>query len=114
MLYLGDPLESDAPLRRPLVDRLHDPRAAWFIFVVSLALTGFGWYLSNSYLANRALDRFGFDVEEADFAIRERMRVFEQLLRGGVGLFEASRNVTRSNWRSYVTNLDIDRHFAGV
>ncbi len=31
-----------------------------------------------------------------------------------MGLFETSENITRTDWRAYVTALDIDRHFARV
>ncbi|MFN0304043.1 MAG: CHASE domain-containing protein [Burkholderiales bacterium] len=108
-----DAAADDSP-HRPLLEFVHGPRAAWLILFVSLVLTGLGWQLSVSYLDQRARERFHFDVEGAEFAIRERMQVYSELLRGAAGLFEVLGEVSRKDWQTYVATLQIDHHFAGV
>jgi len=96
------------------VDKLHSPMMAWMILFMSLLITLAAWQLSASYAEERAHDRFSFQVEEARLAIKKRMFDYEQLLRGGVALFHASGNVTRSMWREYITTLEINQHYPGV
>ena len=37
-----------------------------------------------------------------------------QVLRGGVGLFNASRDVSRKEWHDYVQTLRIDQNYPGI
>ncbi|HRX71172.1 MAG: CHASE domain-containing protein [Gammaproteobacteria bacterium] len=39
---------------------------------------------------------------------------YETVLQGGLGLFAASENVTREEWRTYVSKLKIDRYYPGI
>lgn len=62
-----------------------------------------------------ANERFGFNVSEAQVAIRQRLMAYQQVLRGGVGLFAATGNqVTREEWRAYVNTLAIDKYYPGI
>lgn len=97
------------------VDYLHSPFMAWFILAISFVITFAAWKISTDYAEQRAHDRFKFLVDEAELAIKKRMLEYEQMLRGGVGLFEANKGqVTRTMWRQYVTTLEINNHFPGV
>lgn len=93
---------------------LHHPSIAWMVLVTSLLLTFFAWRLSVNYLAARAEDHFQFQVEELEEAVRRRMMEYEQVLRGGVGFFEASDDVSREEWRIYVENCQLDKYFPGI
>ncbi|NGZ29384.1 MAG: response regulator, partial [Magnetococcales bacterium] len=72
------------------------------------------WHISNVSVEQRVKDRFAFKVEEARIAIYKRMREYEQVLRGGVGLFNASGLVTRQDWHNYVTTLQLDTFWPGI
>lgn len=62
-----------------------------------------------------ARERFYFKISEAQFAIQQRLLAYEQVLRGGVGLFAAmGNNVTREEWRAYVNTLAIDKNYPGI
>ena len=65
----------------------------------------------SSYAEERARDRFDFQVEEAQLAIKKRMLDYEQMLRGGVGLFNSAGEVSRSMWHHYINTLEINRHY---
>ncbi|WP_404309257.1 CHASE domain-containing protein [Neorhodopirellula lusitana] len=88
--------------------------AAWLILIVSLALTAVAWSLSNQYIQRRARDRFDFRVDQVLKAIDQRMLEYEQVLRGGIGLYNSSKSVTREEWRVYATNSQLQRFYPGI
>ena len=81
--------------RKTIADLFHHVVTARVVLVISLLLTLLGWYVANEYAKQRAMDRFHFKVKEAQLAISKRMLEYEQVLRGGVGLFYGSTEVTR-------------------
>ncbi|MBF0296342.1 MAG: CHASE domain-containing protein [Magnetococcales bacterium] len=96
------------------LDGLHNQVIGWLILMTSMLLTFLAWYFSNLTMEERKRDNFAFEVEEARLAIHKRMREYEQVLRGGVGLFNASSEVTRSGWHHYVKTLQIDTYWPGI
>ncbi|MBF0609814.1 MAG: response regulator [Magnetococcales bacterium] len=96
------------------LEYLHNKVTAWIILAISILLTILAWHISNVSVEERAKDRFAFKVEEARIAIYKRMREYEQVLRGGVGLFNASTLVTRQDWHNYVTTLQLDTFWPGI
>lgn len=71
--------------RTSVADLLHSTITAWIVLTCSLLLTLLGWYITDAYARQRALDRFDFKVEEARLAITKRMQEHEQLLPGADG-----------------------------
>ena len=101
-------------MRASFADRYHNETTAWVVLAISLCITAFSWWLSNDYVQERAQDRFNFEVQKAKQAITKRMQEYEQVLRGGVGLFVSSTDVTRQDWHDYVENLRIDTYWPGI
>lgn len=67
------------------------------------------------YSAEQALQNdFDFMVRESNRRIEQRMQAYEQVLRGAVGLFAASKNVSRHEFRVYVDKLKLDANYPGV
>lgn len=99
---------------RHWVDIIHGSVSAWVILTVSFVITIAAWKISSNYALERAHDRFNFRAIELRIAIRKRLLEYEQMLRGGVGLFNASEAVTRNEWHSYVSSLEIEKYFPGV
>ena len=87
---------------------------AWIVLLASLVVTFFVWYLARGVALERANDRFVFQCQAIESALRERLRACEFLLQSGAGLFAGSEDVTRAEWRTYVTALQIDKHYQGV
>lgn len=100
--------------RLTLADRFQNESTAWVVFAASLIITIFSWWLTNQYAEQRAHDRFSFEAHQASHAIFKRMQEYEQVLRGGVGLFVSSDTVTRQDWHDYVTNLQIETYWPGI
>ncbi|QDS98052.1 CHASE domain-containing sensor histidine kinase [Adhaeretor mobilis] len=92
----------------------HSPLLAWLVLGISLLLTFCAWLLSNRYLNERAAERFTVRTNELEVAIRERMLEYEQVLRGGIGLFAASENVSRGEWHAYVSNSQLQKYYPGI
>ncbi len=92
----------------------HNSFTAWIVLSVSLVLTAAAWYVANNFVNERAHDRFVFQVDDLETAIKQRMLEYESVLRGGVGLFHSSKNVDRSEWAAYVENIDIEAYFPGL
>jgi signal transduction histidine kinase len=100
--------------KRRLSAILYHRATAWVILLCSLALTAAAWHISNSFVQQRARDRFEFQTQDVKAAIARRMLEYEAVLRAGVGLFHASDGVSRSEWRAFFETLSIDRYFPGI
>ncbi|WP_220808507.1 CHASE domain-containing protein [Noviherbaspirillum aridicola] len=69
--------------------------------------------------AQRAADQtvqtaFDFGVQESNERIRQRLAIYEQVLRATVGFFNAAENVTREEFRAYVNALSLAENFPGI
>ena len=87
---------------------------AWIVLLASLAVTFFAWYLARGIELKRANDRFVFQIRTIESALRERLHAYEFLLHSGADIFTVSKEVTRAEWRTYVTALQIDKYYPGV
>lgn len=87
---------------------------AWIVLLSSLLITFNAWYFVRGEAIKRAQARFNFRVKTIEAGIYERLQAYEFLLRGGNGLFEASDEVSREDWRTYVTKLQINQYYPGI
>nr|WP_319495567.1 CHASE domain-containing protein [uncultured Desulfobacter sp.] len=87
---------------------------AWIVLFSSLLITFNAWYFIRGEVIKRAHARFNFQVNAIEAGIYERLQAYEFLLRGGSGLFEASDEVSREEWRTYVTKLQINKYYPGI
>ncbi|MBM4201188.1 MAG: ATPase, partial [Gammaproteobacteria bacterium] len=93
---------------------LHHPATAWVILFLSFVLTWAAWSLSNGFIQQRVHERFQFETDDIKSAIERRMAEYESVLRGGAGLFAASTEVTRAEWRAYAESLQLGRFYPGI
>jgi len=87
---------------------------AWIVLLASLLITFNAWYFARSETTKRAQARFDFRVKTIETGIYERLQAYEFLLRGRSGLFATSDEVTREDWRTYVTKLQINQYYPGI
>jgi len=87
---------------------------SWFVLIIGLMTTFFVW----AYLVDResaAEDReFELVTDDITVAIRKRMIDHEQILLGGAGLFDASGDVRRAEWRILVQRLRLSDNYPGI
>ena len=86
----------------------------WPSLFLCLGLTIVAWHLISSSTQRQAEERFKYIAETVKRRVDERMDVYENLLHAGQGLFAASHEVERGEWRQFVQHLKIQRDFPGV
>ena len=82
--------------------------------MAALALTFFGWRSVWRSGADLAQARFLAQAETLKNRIEERMQDSERVLLGCAGLFDASTEVERAEWRAYVEALQVQKTEPGV
>src|SRR5215471_7122516 len=80
----------------------------------TLALTLSAWHFVNSSETRRAETQFDARAQAVVASMSGRMAAYEQILRGGVGLFDASDSVERGEWRAYVQALRVPNNYPGI
>lgn len=86
----------------------------WLVLVFGLAVTH-GLWRSAYQDADRTLGaEFEFWADKVVYAIEYRLNGNVQVLRGVAGLFDASDQVTRQDFRAYVTALRLDENYPGI
>ena len=103
-------------MKVPTLSRLASRRRiiVGVVFLLAIGVTLLAWYilqLSLHTAATRAFEEHAAGVERS---IQDRMRGYEQVLRGGAGLFAASDSVTRDEWRRYVETSRVRELYPGV
>lgn len=110
------------------------------LFIASIALTGLvlpgfrnagsfripltvlisGWLLSSVLVFSfhrsevaRDEARFSALVSDLQGRISDRMKTYKDGLLGGVGLFGASKNVSLTEWRAYLSKVKINERYPG-
>lgn len=96
----------------PLYRSLYFPPAV--ILTAVLIATLFGWQAARQALGQDIAAEANVRADVAEQSLREHMLVYEQILRGGAGLFQSSTEVTLNEWESFLNALDVNRGFAGV
>jgi signal transduction histidine kinase len=87
---------------------------AWLLLLMALVLTIWAWRFANLDAEEDAHERFAFRKMELISAIHTHMDAYEQVLRGALGLFSASEEVNRAEWRAYVQTLRIQQSYPGI
>ena len=96
------------PLRRPRLSLLSTVVVGCLLVGTAVA----AWETHRVLEANQQT-RFDYEVRRVEYAIEQRMNAYVQVLRGGLGLFDSSENVTRDEWAHYVDKLQLEQNFPG-
>lgn len=89
-------------------------RLAWLVLVAGLIPAILVWYSLREQDQRNGQQQFEMHVREVTDAIEKRLRQHEQILLGGAGLFDASDDVTRREWRAYVERLHLAENYPGI
>ena len=84
------------------------------VFLLSVGVTLLGWHVILVSMQASASRAFEEQAARAENAIVERMRGYEQVMRGGAGLFAASVSVNRDEWHRYVMASRVRESFPGL
>ncbi|MDC0662382.1 CHASE domain-containing protein [Marinobacter sp. SS21] len=86
----------------------------WAVLVLALGVTTLMWRAALDTAQEKGAEQFDFLAETVRARIADRMRDYEQVLRGGIGLFRASERVTRDEWRRFVEELALTENYPGI
>src|SRR3546814_1358148 len=107
---------TGASLADPEVVRrgLRGTLPAWCVLALSLCGTVAAWYFTHAATVREARSRFETEIAVVQLDLTDRLRAYEQVLRGGVSTFHSWPSVTRENWRRFVANLHITENYRGI
>lgn len=83
-------------------------------FVMLSLLSFFAWNATKEAEQDQSRQYFLQQVFDTQSVISERFSLYKQSLLGGLGLFNASDNVTLAEWRKYVDALNLDENLPGI
>lgn len=84
------------------------------ISIVVAVLTIFSCYVIAEEAKARNASYFENLVNKTQNVLQERYTLYEESLRGGLGLFYASKSVERHEWKNYVKALALDEMLPGI
>lgn len=83
------------------------------VMVVFLTVTFFAWHTTKEFVESQNQEHFQSFIDEKTALIKKRFAMYEQALLGGVGFFNGSDDVTRSEWKYYVNSLRVKDYLPG-
>ncbi|WP_439887081.1 hybrid sensor histidine kinase/response regulator [Pseudomonas sp. MBLB4123] len=87
---------------------------AWAVLAIALLANLASWLYLQQREHLAALRQFDQLASEVSEAIGKRMKDHEQILLGAAGLFDASQQVDRREWRTYYQRLALAAHYPGI
>jgi diguanylate cyclase (GGDEF)-like protein len=94
-------------------DALRSPYP-WAALALALMFTAMGWYGLERSRHEQARIQFERRTDTAVSAIRARMVSYEQVLRSGAARLASSRQVSREDWRAFISHLELQERFEGL
>ncbi len=82
--------------------------------LVSMAATLLAYSVAHKTVDDAALQRFEFRQTQVVEAVSRRMRTYESVLRGTLSLFRVKGDVSRNEWITYTSSLQITQSFPGI
>lgn len=86
----------------------------WIVLVFSIAITIFAAFLVNNGITKSTEEKLDAQVIDTKNRIEHRIQAYEQVLSGAKGLFAASQNITRKEWKTFVDIQLIEKRFPGI
>jgi len=95
-------------------DRFRRPVWLWLVPILSLLLTGIAWHVTQVSTAARAYDRFKLRTSMVQTLIEQRLENHVNVLRGVVGLFDATGSVPPAEWDRYLRAIHPETSTPGL
>jgi two-component system, cell cycle sensor histidine kinase and response regulator CckA len=111
---MNDDRRLTAPHRASRAAALFGKRLPAAVLVISLTATVGMWRMLDTGLRQKGENIFAGKVSDIAYNLDQRLHEHEQLLKGGVGLFNAAGEVSRDVWRRYVASLQLGEKHPGI
>lgn len=82
--------------------------------VTTLLLTFYAWRFISEREYEQARTSFAEMATDTDEALRHRLQIYQRALEGGAAFASIDTDVTPTEWRTYVNNLQISRAYPGM
>lgn len=86
----------------------------WVTFASSIVLTLIIYHTVQINIYNTAENDFNNLINDTETAISKRIMAYELVLKGTVGLFNSSEDVTRDEWKNYIVSLNFENNYKGM
>jgi PAS domain S-box-containing protein len=83
-------------------------------FLTLFFITIYVWHINKEHTQEKFQEEFEDIINEKKSLINSRFANYIQALNGGVGLFYASENVTREEWKKFVQAYNLDENLKGT
>ena len=107
-------MQSKRHLKTKFFKLIQSDFPSWLIFALSIGVTFIAWSIITKSNQLRTQDLFDFEVAQSHRSIVQRMQEYEQVLRGGAGLFKSSDHVTRLEFHNYIISLQVEKYRPGI
>lgn len=77
------------------------------VFFTIMILVGFNWRTATRAIIQSETEQVNVRSNYIETNIRQQLAMNDHVLRAGVGLFEASTEVSRQEWKNFVSVMDI-------
>lgn len=109
MLFISDP--SRATRRDILLIHVLPPL---LVFTAFMGVTLWSWQTTKQRVADQRDQAVSQEIGRIESQIRDRMGDYEQILESANGLFQASNDVDRAEWKAFYENFDIPNRYPGL
>ncbi|WP_052692078.1 CHASE domain-containing protein [Teredinibacter purpureus] len=87
----------------------------WLVVAGSILLTLSAWYITAEQAEAKMTSQFDFQSAQIVQLVQERMEKYEQVLWASAAALNAMpENVNRHEWRTYSTNLKLEKRLPGI
>ena len=87
---------------------------AWLVLGIILAITAVLYGIVRQSTEEQIYQRFLYRAEQERSTLLFRLQAHAQVLRGAAAFIEASDDVRRDEWQSYVRNLQLEKTLPGI
>lgn len=84
------------------------------VLCISITITIFAAFLVNNGIIKSTEEKLEIQVIDTKNRIERRIQAYEQVLSGAKGLFAASQDITREEWKTFVDIQSVEKRFPGV
>ncbi|MEI7843180.1 MAG: CHASE domain-containing protein [Gallionellaceae bacterium] len=86
----------------------------WLLLAAGLLVSVLLSLEVKKIIEEEAIHQFAFASDQITLKVQERLAAYALTLKGGAGLFAASKSVERNEWRDYVKGLRVEESVPGV
>jgi PAS domain S-box-containing protein len=109
---MGPPFKLDVEREDRLMSLLK--LLPWLVLVAGIGLTVWQWHAARLAHETYLKEEFNFLANDAVRKIESRINRYKQVLQGTAALFASSQEVTRSEFRTFVTELRLGENYPGI